>query len=324
MKKCLVIGDPHIQVQRLDDAREFFDKIKTIYKNHQHDSIVILGDLFHTFAVIRSEVLDLWHEFFSWCPNETTFVLVGNHDYAGQSGGSHALKVFNGKANIVQHMVGDGIWFAPFYRDHARFEEDCRKIPPGSVLVCHQSFQGAQFENGFYDPEGVSLDCVSHLKVISGHIHKSQKVGPVWYPGTPFQHSFGEAGQAKRVYSVSFSDGGYSVLNEYDLQMPEFVVIEAPSPGQLLDMLPSVNPKNQYKLVSRGTPAEIAAFWKDDRAKQFRSGARRVVDGMIPDRGEISFEVSGDSRKDRLANFIRDKKWRTDPEQLIADAAQFF
>lgn len=325
MKKCLVIGDPHIQVQRLDDAREFFEKIKTIYKNHQHDSILILGDLFHTFAVIRSEVLDLWHEFFNWCPADT-FVLVGNHDYAGQSGGSHALKVFSDKANIVQHMVSDGmplgVWFAPFYRDHKKFEEDCRKIAPGSVLVCHQSFQGAQFENGFYDPEGIPLECVSHLKVISGHIHKSQTVGPVWFPGTPFQHSFGEAGQSKRVYTVSFSDGGYSVLAEHDLQMPEFIVLEAPSPAQLLDALPSVNPRHQYKLISKGSPAEIAAFWKSNRAKEFRSGARRVVDAMIPDRGEAVFD-SGETGKDKIANFINGKKWRTDPEQLLQSIVAF-
>ena len=319
--KSLVIGDPHLQVQRLEDGREFVEKVLKI--SSEHDSVIILGDLFHTFAVIRSEILDLWDYFFSKCPVSVT-ALVGNHDFAGQSGGSHALKVFQNRISVIQSLVNwNGAWWAPFYRDHKKFEEDCSKIPSGSLLFCHQSFQGAQFENGFYDPEGVSLDCVSHLRVISGHIHKSQTIGPVWFPGTPFQHSFGEAGQPKRVYSVEFSGEGYSILAEHDLEMPEFVVVEAESPGVLLDILPSVNPRHQYKLVSKGSPAEIAAFWKSEKAKEFRSNARRVVDAMIPDRGEVVLNIDGETGRDKIANFIRNKKWRTDSEQLFIAISEY-
>lgn len=317
--KSLVIGDPHLQVQRLEDGKEFIEKILKLSVGH--DSVIILGDLFHTFAVIRSEILDLWDYFFSNCPVPVT-ALVGNHDFAGQSGGSHALKVFQNRINIIQSLVNwNGAWWAPFYRDRKKFEEDCSKIPPGSLLFCHQSFQGAQFENGFYDPEGVSLDCVKHLTIISGHIHKTQRIGPVWFPGTPFQHSFGEAGQSKRVYSVLIKPD-FEIIAEHDLEMPEFIVVEADTPSGLLEILPSVNPRHQYKLVSKGSPAEIAAFWKSDKAKDFRSGARRVVDAMIPDRGEVSLSVEGTGR-DKIENFIRDKKWRTDPEQLLLTVSEY-
>lgn len=320
-KRVLLIGDPHLQVQRLEDGNEFINKVLSLVDGH--DRVVILGDLFHTFAVIRSEVLDLWNRFFNECP-VPVIALVGNHDFAGQSGGSHALKVFQDRVTVIQSMTElEGSWWSPFYRDHSKFEEDCKKIPAGSILFCHQSFQGSQFENGFYDPEGIPVECVTHLKVISGHIHKSQTVGPVWFPGTPFQHSFGEAGQEKRIYSIEIADGDYRVEKEHDLQMPEFVVIEAESPAALLDMLPSVNPRNQYKLVSKGSPAEIAAFWKADKAKEFRSGARRVVDGMIPDKGDVSIDVRGETGRDKIANFIRDKKWRTDSEQLLVAVSKY-
>ncbi|HKT21748.1 MAG TPA: metallophosphoesterase, partial [Nitrososphaerales archaeon] len=203
-ERVLVVGDPHLKVSRIDDSREFLRKLVAEATSGKHSKAVILGDLFDTFAVIRSEVLSIWFEALSSMSERlgknNLILLVGNHDYAGVRGGSHALEPFRPIATVVDQVTavevgGAQAWFMPFVRDNGSFEEVCREIPAGSVLFCHQSFNGAQFENGFYDPHGANPECVAHLsRVVSGHVHTRQAVGEnIWYPGTPFQQGFGEA-----------------------------------------------------------------------------------------------------------------------------------
>jgi DNA repair exonuclease SbcCD nuclease subunit len=182
--KALVVGDPHLQIQKIEDGRKFIEQLYTVAA--QHELLILLGDLFHTFAVVRSEVLSLWNEFFQHIEKKCHVVaLVGNHDYAGQSGGSHALEVFKNRIMVIdQPGCFYGVYFFPFFRDNAKFEEEARKVPDNSVLLCHQSFTGAQFETGYYDPHGADPASVSHLAgVISGHIHSRQMVNNIWYPG---------------------------------------------------------------------------------------------------------------------------------------------
>jgi DNA repair exonuclease SbcCD nuclease subunit len=326
--KTLVVGDPHLQVQKINDARKFIERLYPIAV--EHEMLILLGDLFHTFAVVRSEVLSLWNEFFDHIYKRLNVVaLVGNHDYAGQSGGSHALEVFKGKINVVDRLGSfAGIYYLPFIRDNALFELQCRGLPRESVLICHQSFAGAAFDNGYYDPQGAKTDCVSHLgAVISGHIHTQQKIGNIWYPGTPFQHTFAEAGQEKRVFTIHLSQTGYTLIKEHDLGMPRFEIIQVkdlnkPLVEALLDVLPIPESTVSYRISGRGSPQEIADFWKTPQAKAFRTGARRVVDALIPDRGAVNLPGSnGKTKREKLESFIRGKKWRTSEDELCDKAA---
>lgn len=325
--KTLVVGDPHIQAQKLDDGRKFIERLYQTAEGHE--MIVILGDLFHTFALIRSEVLSLWNEFFEKIHKKMHVVaLVGNHDYAGQSGGSHALETFREKIHVVDELsCFAGIFYMPFYRDNEKFKKDVLALPKGAMLFCHQSFTGAQFENGFYDPHGVDPACVKHLgEVISGHIHSKQKIQNVWYPGTPFQHTFAEAGQEKRVFTIHLSQTGYTLIKDHDLQMPRFEVIQVRDPMKplsegLLEVLPEPESHVSYKIVGRGTPIEIAEFWKNPKAKAFRKKTRRVVDGLIPERGAVSLPGSnGKSKREKLESFIQGKTWRTPTDELCTAA----
>lgn len=326
--RTLVVGDPHLQVQKIEDGRKFIEKLYVLAKDHE--MLVILGDLFHTFAVVRSEVLSLWNEFFHHIHNRMTVVaLVGNHDYSGQSGGSHALEVFKNRINVVDQLGSfAGIHYLPFYRDNAVFESHCKSLPKESVLFCHQSFTGAAFDNGYFDPNGANTDCVKHLgAVISGHIHTRQTIGNIWYPGTPFQHNFSEAGQEKRVFTIHLSQTGYTLIKEHDLGLPRFEIIQVKDASKslvdgLLEVLPHPEPTVSYRISGRGTPQEIADFWKTPEAKTLRSGARRVVDALIPERGVINLPGSNEkTKRDKLESFIRGKKWRTPEEQLCSKAA---
>lgn len=322
--KTLLVGDPHIQIQKLGDGKSFIRKLSVLAKDHER--VIILGDLFHTFAVIRSEVMALWAEYFGEY-GEKTVSLVGNHDYAGQRGGNHALEVFkySGERIVEGPTVIDDIRYLPFMRDNSEFEESCKKIERGSVLICHQSFTGADFGNGFFAPDGASVDCVKHLKaVISGHIHRRQAFNNIWYPGVPYMHSFSEAGYTPRVFTIDLKLSGYQIIKEHDLELPQYVVIEAPI-GELPDLLPTPIRSWSYKIVSCGTPAEIIEFWKNPIVRNFRSGARRVIDAITPERGELPSDIFGshDTKGKKFEKFIQSRKWRTSTDSVSTAARAF-
>lgn len=318
----LIVGDPHLQVQRLEDGRLFIEKLIVLSSTHRR--MVITGDLFHSFALIRSEVLSLWTDFFIRVKCPVT-VLVGNHDYAAQDGGTHALEPLrhlDGVTVIDSPTNAGGIYYLPFIRDVKTFEAECQKIPAGKLLFCHQSFNGAKFGNGYYDPHGADPVCVSHLKgVISGHIHNAQQVFNIWYPGSPFQQNFGEAGDDKFVYSIEITPEGYSVAERHDLQLPRYIEIKADSVSQLLENLPEPNALNSYKFIARGSPQEIIAFRQDERFKIFRSKVRRVVDALVPERGEVNLlGQDGTTKTEKREAYIKSRKWRTPVARLCLAA----
>jgi DNA repair exonuclease SbcCD nuclease subunit len=323
----LIIGDPHIKQQKIEDGRLFIEKLLVLAKAHKR--VIILGDLFDSFALIRSEVLALWAHFLRECPVPVV-MLVGNHDYAGQDGGTHALEALKDEHNHVyvadeRLLIRQDIHCLPFMRDIKQFEAACKATPPGSILFCHQSFSGCKFGSGYYDPHGADPNCVSHLKgVISGHVHTSQQIFNVWYPGSPFQQNFGEAGDEKFIYSIEFAPEepfGYRVAQRHDLGMPRYIEIQAESISGLLDRLPVPNTQDSYKFVAKGSPQEILAFRADERFKMFRSKARRVVDALIPERGQIVLPgQDGITKTEKREAYIRSRKWRTPAARLLVAA----
>lgn len=341
-ERVLLIGDPHLKVSRIDDAKEFLDKLLAeIHNNAQikegserYSKIIILGDLFDTFAVIRSEILSLWYSFALEASRiigqNNLIMIVGNHDYAGAKGGTHALESLKGLARIIDEVDiiqigGVDCYFLPFKRENEDFERVTAAMSPGRILFCHQSFNGATFENGFYDPHGANPESVSHLaKVISGHIHSRQSVGQnIYYPGTPFQQSFGEAGQEKGLVVVDIGsevEELVSVVKSVDLDMPKFHVLKFNSVSEAV--LPkAANPRDSYKIVAPGSPQEIADFWKSAEARSFRDSVKRFVDALVTVRDTgIGLPAKDASIEDKLEAFIKSKKWRTPQEALIGRA----
>lgn len=333
MYKSLIIGDPHFKVSNLDDCRSFCEQTLKIIEDEKPHKVILLGDLFNDFAVVRSEVLKLWSEFFHKASKRSLVIcLVGNHDMAGADGGTYPMEPFKSITNVIivdELRLIDGIYFIPFVRDNADFEKQVRAIPPDSVLFCHQSFNGAKFETGFYDPHGADPESVSHLAaVIPGHIHAEQKLLNIWYPGTPFQHTFSDAGVKKSIFMIDLSTTGYSIINDFQLDMPKFYEIRGTSIEEVKEKMLLIKDmdldKGNFKIIAHASPAEIAGFWQEDMVKTFRSLARRVVDAMtsikpLNDRTE----VKGKTRKEQFDEYIKAKEWRTDGDRVARRAREF-
>lgn len=210
--KILRIGDPHIRPSNIAEGERLMAFAQQVAMGAKVDRVEILGDLFHTHAVIRLEVLEFWDRWLTkFRDTVETIVLVGNHDMTGDHNntGSHALTVFkrleNERLKIIDKPTKIGIFgYLPYVHDEGTFLSNVRELASqgAKTLVCHAEFSGSQFDNGFYSPSGFNPDEVPFTTIISGHIHKEQVIanGKVDYPGTPKWDTASDANEQKGIW----------------------------------------------------------------------------------------------------------------------------
>lgn len=223
--KSLYLGDPHIQVANLDESDDLMNFIVDVCIKYQPDQMVILGDLFHNFAVVRTEILDFWKEWLdTLSESQKLIVLTGNHDLANSGDDeykSNALNVFGlmkkKNLSIIQNAQAQGIFgFVPYMNDQEKFIEIANGLKSygAKVLVCHQDFDGGQYETGYYCPNGVNPDKLDFDTIIGGHIHKRQRFGKVILPGTARWMISSDANEPKGLWLVDHDDISGAILSE--------------------------------------------------------------------------------------------------------------
>lgn len=218
MIKILRLGDPHVRPSNIDESDKLLQFVVDTALEYKIDRIEILGDLFHTHAVLRLEVLEFWTHWLDTlndlCP---VYVLVGNHDQSGDyNSNSNALSVFSKLRKKNIHIVetanvdGFGIGYMAYVHNKERFIELALGLKDLGVktLVCHQTFAGSKYENGFFAPDGINPDELPFETIISGHIHAMQRFGKVIYPGTARWDSVSDANQTKGIWIFEHDDDG--------------------------------------------------------------------------------------------------------------------
>jgi DNA repair exonuclease SbcCD nuclease subunit len=221
----LYVGDPHVKVSNLAESADLLKFVRESAVRHNVERIVILGDLFHTHAVIRLEVLEFWrNELFSLtlaCPE--VIVLIGNHDQSGDyQSASHALGLFkelkNPKLTIVDSPMRFGVMaYVPYIHDQATFTAAANKLADegAKTLVCHQTFSGGKYDNGMYAPDGFETETLNYNLLISGHIHSRQSFGKVIYPGTATWQTTSDANKDKGLWLVNHHESGEIANHEF-------------------------------------------------------------------------------------------------------------
>lgn len=206
--KILRVGDPHITVRNLEEGDKLIDFIFKVATENKVDQIEFLGDLMHTHAVIRVEVLDFWKRSFNKLKTFKVISLVGNHDQPGSKEKEqtmNSLKVLERENHCVvdQPMIANNIGYVPYMSDHAAFLKTAQDLYDNGatkILVAHQTFTGATYENGFYAEDGIDPALVPQEIIISGHIHKQQQIGKCFYPGTPKWDTMSDANENKGIW----------------------------------------------------------------------------------------------------------------------------
>lgn len=226
MIKVLRVGDPHVQISNLKDSEKLIDFIIKTAIDHKVMNVEFLGDLFHTHAVVRIEVIDFWQKAFKKiiASNLNCTVLVGNHDQPGSKEKEqemNALNIFNVHDNFtIVNRPSEilGIAYIPYMSDRQAFIDAAKQLydkGATELLVAHQTFTGAQYENGFFSEEGIDPALIPQKQIISGHIHKSQQVGKCFYPGTPKWDTMADANEPKGIWIFTHTDSGEYTDKEF-------------------------------------------------------------------------------------------------------------
>lgn len=212
MNKILFVGDPHVQPSNIEESDRLMQFVLEKGKETGADILILPGDLFHTHAVIRMEVLNFWSKWISIFADAFRLVhlIVGNHDQIGdrqREGAMSALDSFSAlKQNVrvwTQPGVFEGLGFIPYTSNHDKFIESAKNLQTlgAKRLFCHQTFDGSKYDNGFYAPDGIDTKLLPPFdEVVSGHIHTEQLLDSVFYPGTARWDSLSDANQKKGIW----------------------------------------------------------------------------------------------------------------------------
>lgn len=207
--KTLFVGDVHATPEELGDCRALFDLVRKLCVSELVDEVCLLGDSYHSNNVVRVEVMNFWRNAFNDLRSVVSVsALVGNHDYAGEGSKIHAMAAHHEQIEVVDRPVlRNGILFMPYYSDRTAFVADANRMG-GSTLVCHQTFAGSKYENGFYAEDGVDPDLLHHERIVSGHIHTPQIFGKVTYVGSPRWRTLSDANVERALWLYEFDHLG--------------------------------------------------------------------------------------------------------------------
>ncbi len=208
MAKWLLVGDPHAVADELDDCRALISCIIQAVKDHSPDYVLFLGDQHHNHAIMHVEVMAFWRDAFRQIGKlqVPVIALVGNHDMPGDGASkSHAMMAYADmpEVRVVERPeVINGHLFIPYQHSNETFLSILKDHPHQRVVVCHQTFDGGRYENGFFAKNGVPLAGLEDRWFISGHIHTPQAFGNVTYIGAPRWRSLSDVGIERALVMV--------------------------------------------------------------------------------------------------------------------------
>jgi DNA repair exonuclease SbcCD nuclease subunit len=212
--RTLIVGDPHATPQELGDCAALKELVYSSAKEYKVDTTIILGDIYNSHSVVNTPCIHFWKEFLDGLGK--CIVLVGNHDcFSPTIQMPHALISHKGNPNCiivdVPMQIMPGVAAMPYYHDPVEFLAKAtalRAETGATTLICHQTFDGAKLQEGFYAKDGVNPVAVPFDSIISGHIHTPMKFSKVFYAGSPRWRTLSDANQERYIYVVDFEDTG--------------------------------------------------------------------------------------------------------------------
>jgi DNA repair exonuclease SbcCD nuclease subunit len=206
--KVLFIGDPHIRPDNIPEIEQLEKTIDEILEKNTIDFIVVGGDILHTHERLHTLAMNRAIDFLKhFACNYKVYCLVGNHDLINNQqflSRNHWMTHIENLPNIfivekALRLEKSGKVFAMVpYVWPGRFIEAMEvcdvQWKDANCIFAHQEFKGCKM--GAIISEIGDEWNESYPLIISGHIHDNQRPQKnIYYPGTPIQHSFGDAGK---------------------------------------------------------------------------------------------------------------------------------
>jgi len=283
MRKILFIGDVHAVPAELGDCQALIDYVLVTAKEQGAEAF-FLGDQYHSHQIIRSEVMNFWRASFKAFKTAGVPVsaLVGNHDVSGEGNSIHAMAAHEEQITVIDRPVVRGnVLYLPYFSDKDAFVAACRAAPT-RMAVCHQTFMGAQYENGMYAPDGVEPADIPQKEVLSGHIHKPCLFGKIEYIGAPRWRSLSDANTERALWAYTFDDDGNVALKTpFDTgKVCRQIRYAEITPENPFNLIP--DPNVDWRIDIRG-PVDFVQAQKEAlqipgaKVRTFKTDTKRVV-----------------------------------------------
>ena len=288
----LFIGDPHIQVDNIQEVDLCIEKLILVAEEKKPTFIILAGDLLHTHERLHTTPLNKCYDFIDKMRKiSKTYVLTGNHDYENNSQfltNNHWMNGLKEWKNviIVDKVISEIInnkqfIFVP-YVSPGRFEEalNTSTWPSGEkvdwtrsdCIFAHQEFFGCKM-GAIISVEGDKWS-IDYPNVISGHIHSRQKPQKnVYYPGSMLQHAFGES--VKNIVAYLTFDIPEYYLEEIDLELPRKKIIYMDVEN--VDDYKIIETKDKIKISVSGSYEQFKALKKTKKYKKIIEEGIKVV-----------------------------------------------
>ena len=280
MAKWLLIGDPHAVADELDDCRRLIDGVAETIRVEKPDYVLFMGDQHHNHAIMHIEVMAFWREAFRKLGTigPPIYALVGNHDMPGDGvSPNHAMLAYEGLPGIFivdKPTRVDGLLLLPYRHHNNDFTNDVLSCD-NRVVLCHQTFNGGKYENGFYAQNGCPLEGLRDRWFISGHIHTPQAFENVTYVGAPRWRTLSDVGVNRALVLVELEknqEPKFLKLFDTGKWCQKLVHLVDRQEEPLTDQ--SLNPAWKYIIDIHGDEAFIKARkpgWAGARVRTFKT-----------------------------------------------------
>lgn len=242
-KRIWFITDTHLGIRNnsnewLEQTRDYFKDFffPLVRKNYKSGDVLIhLGDYFDSRQSINLKVLNLGIEIaeeISKIFSDGSYIIVGNHDIWNKSSNEiNSIKALKWipKLNIFENpetltLGSRKILLLPWMKDHETEKSFLETCQPHDILCCHTDVSGARFNKYTLVDEGPSLNSFAKfLKVYSGHIHYSQKIGNVNMLGSPYELTRSDMDNPKSITLLDLETMEESVFrNDFSPKFKRF------------------------------------------------------------------------------------------------------
>jgi DNA repair exonuclease SbcCD nuclease subunit len=285
----LFVGDPHAKVSNLDEMSKLINFVANQSNKEKYDFVVLAGDLFNDHSLVRLEVALFWKSAIEQLRTsfKKVIILVGNHDLAGskqmetQLSSIHLVSKDDSSVMVIDKPTNYmDIAFIPYMsseEDFIKATEELWENGCHNLLICHQTFNGAKYDNGFFAPGGFDLEKIKQGKIISGHIHTFQEFDKIVYPGTARWDTRSDANQEKGIWDINITDQAFSkkMISTRDVVTPIIEIVikegdsfpEIPTNGKIyIELIGKSEWINKTKEKYRGV-ASIKTTHKDTKLK---------------------------------------------------------
>lgn len=218
---CAVIGDLHVKMNNIEESKKLLQKCLNVIIESKVKFVVILGDLLHTNETVKVQPHNVIEEFMRKlnAMGIHTFVIIGNHDHINNSQFHTENHIFTPfkmwqhvtvvDSTVIAFINSHSVVFTP-YVPVGKFAESLNTLTTinemwenASCIFAHQEIKGCKLTETVESTEGDEWSD-TYPPIVSGHIHKSQKVGKnIYYPGSPMSHSRNDTDD-KFIWIINF------------------------------------------------------------------------------------------------------------------------